>query len=222
MTAVAAYLRVSTDAQVESGLGLDAQRSRITDEAARRGWDVQWFVDEGWSGKSADRPALAAALASLKKRETTALVVAKLDRVSRSVHQASVILELAQKQKWNLHVLDLGMDLGTPHGKAMAQMLAVFAELEREMIGARTREALAAAKRRGTRLGRPRQTPDAVVAQVTTLAATGASTTAIARHLTAAGVPTTRGAATWRASSVRRVLSGFLLDAEASREAANV
>lgn len=215
---VAAYLRVSTDAQVESGLGLDAQRSRIDDEARRKGWEVTYYMDEGYSGKATDRPALAAALASLKSHENAALVLAKMDRLARSVHQASTILETAQRQKWSVIVLDLGMDLGTPHGKAMAQMIAVFAELEREMIGARTREALAAAKRRGQRLGRPRQTSDRVVQRVVDLHGTGASTSAIARQLTSEGIPTTRGADHWRPSTVRRILNGHRLDLESATQ----
>jgi len=158
---VVAYLRVSTDEQARSGLGMDAQRSRIEDEAARRGWDVTWCVDEGVSGRLRSRPGLNAALELLRTRQVEALVVAKMDRLARSVLQASDLLETARKQKWSVLILDLGMDLATPHGKAMAQMLAVFAELEREMIAARTKDALQAAKARGQRLGRPRATPDA-------------------------------------------------------------
>jgi DNA invertase Pin-like site-specific DNA recombinase len=223
---VVAYLRVSTAEQVDSGLGLAAQRAKIQDEADHKGWQVTWAVDEGLSGSDRDRPGLAHALSLLKAGEAQALVVAKMDRLARSVLQASDVLETARKQKWSVIVLDLGMDLATPHGKAMAQMLAVFAELEREMIAQRTRDALAAAKARGQRLGRPRQTSDAVVAQVVDLAASGLSAWQIAATLTTAAVPTTRGAATWRASSVRRVLNGHALDqavleADGSREGVN-
>jgi len=213
---VVAYARVSTAEQSDSGLGMDAQRARITEEAQRRGWHVTWAVDEGLSGAAANRPGLAAALALLATHQAHALVVAKMDRLARSVLQASDILETARKQKWSVIVLDLGMDLSTPHGKAMAQMLAVFAELEREMIGQRTREALAAAKARGHRLGRPRLTDDVVVAQAVGLAPSGLSHRAIAAALTAAGTPTTRAAAAWRASSVRRLLRGHALDAHAA------
>lgn len=209
---VVAYLRVSKTEQAESGLGLAAQRTRIEDEAQRKGWQVTWHVDEAMSGKALNRPGLQAALDLLRTGQAEALVVAKMDRLARSVLQASDVLETAHKQKWSVVVLDLCMDLTTPHGKAMAQMLAVFAELEREMIAQRTREALAAAKARGQRLGRPRATPDAVVARAVRLHDDGLSLRQVAAALTAAAVPTTRGAATWRASSVRRLLNGHALD----------
>lgn len=209
---VVAYLRVSTDEQAASGLGMDAQRAKINEEAARKGWHVTWCVDEGVSGKATKRSGLTEALHLLATHQAEALVVAKMDRLARSVLQASDVLETARKQKWSVTILDLGMDLATPHGKAMAQMLAVFAELEREMIAQRTREALAAAKARGQRLGRPRATSDAVVAQAVALSETGLSLTQVARALTDAAVPTTRGAATWRASTVRRLLNGYALD----------
>ncbi len=213
---VVAYLRVSTADQADSGLGMDAQRARIREEADRKGWQVTEVMDEALSGAAANRPGLTAALTLLAGHQAEALVVAKVDRLARSVLQASDILETARKQKWSVIVLDLGMDLSTPHGKAMAQMLAVFAELEREMIAARTREALAAAKARGRRLGRPRLTDDAVVAHAVALAASGLSHRAVAAALTAAGTPTTRGAAAWHASSVRRLLRGHALDAHAA------
>lgn len=211
---VIAYIRVSTEMQVESGLGMEAQQARINEEAARRGWDIEWAVDEGLSGADRNRPALTRALDQLKAGNADGLVVVRLDRLARSVVQASDIISAATKQKWSLIVLDLGIDLGTPEGRAMAHMLAVFAEYERELISRRTKEALAAAKARGTRLGRPRQTPDDVVQQIVGFHQSGLSLRSIARTLTAQQVPTARGAEVWRPSSVRRVLNSHRLDLE--------
>jgi len=213
---VIGYVRVSTEEQARSGLGMDAQRTRITEEAQRRGWHVTWAVDDGYSGSTMKRPALATALSSLRAGDAAGLVVSKLDRLSRSAQDFANTMAAAKKQGWALVALDLGVDTTTPSGKLMAGVMAQFAEYERELISTRTREALSASKARGKRLGRPRLTDDAVVAHAVALAASGLSHRAIAAALTAAGTPTTRGAATWRASSVRRLLRGHALDAHAA------
>lgn len=212
---VIGYLRVSTEEQASSGLGLEAQRARITSEAAHKGWEVVWIVDEGHSAKSLDRPGAQEALRLLAAHEADALVVAKLDRLSRSVVDFSNTLTLAKKEGWSVVLLDLGVDTSTPNGRLVSGLMAQIAQWERELIGERTREALHAAKARGQRLGRPRATPDEVVAQVVELHNDGMSLRAIASHLTDSRVPTTRGAAEWRASTVRRVLNSHRLDLEA-------
>jgi DNA invertase Pin-like site-specific DNA recombinase len=209
---VVAYLRVSTDEQVQSGLGLDAQRAAVEQEATRRGWSVTWEADEGISGKLRNRPALDRALARLRAGEAQALVVAKMDRLGRSVIQASDVLETARRQKWDLIVLDLGMDLTTPHGKAMAQMLAVFAELEREMISARTKAALGAAKARGTRLGRPRRIAPALLSRIVAMHAAGSSHRTIAAVLTGERIPTPTGRDRWNPGSIGGYLASAALD----------
>ncbi|MCA1677351.1 MAG: recombinase family protein, partial [Actinobacteria bacterium] len=88
----------------------------------------------------------------LKRNHT--LVVAKLDRLSRSVQDAAGLLDRAQRHGWALVAADLGVDASTPAGEAMANVMATFGQLERRMIGQRTREALAARKAAGVRLGR--------------------------------------------------------------------
>ena len=219
---VVGYIRVSTEQQADSGLGMAAQRARIKAEAKHRGWEVVWLVDDGYSAKSLDRPALIEALALLASGQAEALVVAKLDRLSRSVVDFANTLALAKKQGWAVVLMDLGVDTSTPNGQLVAGLMAQIAQWEAAIIGQRTREALAAAKARGQRLGRPRVTPDAVVARVVALAA-DLSASHVAKALTAEGVPTTRGAAEWRPSSVRRILKGHALDqvaTEASKEAA--
>ncbi|EAP99442.1 cassette chromosome recombinase B [Janibacter sp. HTCC2649] len=219
---VIAYVRVSTDEQAGSGLGIAAQRAAITDEAERRGWELIWIEDAGVSAGSLDRPGLAHAREMLAAGKADGLVVSKLDRLSRSMLDFATVMDEARKQKWSLITLDLGVDMTTPSGQLLANVFAAFAAFERELIRQRTRDALQAAKARGQRLGRPRLTPDDVVARVVALSA-NLSASQVAKALTAEGVPTTRGAAEWRPSTIRRLLKGHALDQEsvdalASRE----
>lgn len=167
-TRVVGYVRVSTAEQSDSGLGLAAQRTAIEAECERRGWVlVEMFEDPGTSGKSmANRPRLAEALRLVESRQVDGLVAAKLDRLSRSLQDFAGIMASSYRRKWSLIVLDIGVDTTTPTGKAMAQMMGVFAELEREMIGQRTKDALAVRKAQGVRLGRPRTLPAVVVDRV--------------------------------------------------------
>lgn len=212
---VVGYLRVSTDEQAESGLGLESQRGYITAEALRRGWVVSWIVDDGYSAKDLNRPGIADALGALADGRAEALVVAKLDRLSRSILDFAALTERARREGWAVVALDLGVDTTTPAGEMLANVMAAFAQYERRLIGQRTAEALAALKRRGVRLGRPRATSDEVLGRVVELRDGGLSLRAIAAELTDAGVPCTRGAERWHPSSVRSVLRSARLDAEA-------
>jgi DNA invertase Pin-like site-specific DNA recombinase len=87
------------------------------------------------------------------------LVVTKLDRLSRSVIDFAALLALAERQGWALVVLDLGLDLTTPNGKFVASVMASVAQLERDLIGERTRQALAVKREQGIKLGRPSSVP---------------------------------------------------------------
>lgn len=87
------------------------------------------MIDEGKSARYVN-PELRRALELLAAGRADALVVSKLDRLARSVLHAAEIMEMARRQGWNLIVLDLGMDLSAPQGRALAQTMAVFAELE--------------------------------------------------------------------------------------------
>ena len=159
MTTMIGYLRVSTDEQATSGLGLEAQRETIQRYADSQGWTIVWYEDAGFSAKDKNRPALQSALARLhqspKTRDAAGIVVAKLDRLSRSVHDFSGLLLLANARKWSVVAIDLGVDTSTPTGKLVANVMMSVAEWERDIIGERTIAALQAARRRGVQLGRP-------------------------------------------------------------------
>lgn len=140
-----AYERVSTARQGASGLGLEAQRKVIDDFAASRGAEVLARFTEVESGKRADRPELAKAL-HLAKVTGATLVIAKLDRLSRN---AAFLLALRDSG-----VRFVAVDLPEANNLTVG-IMALVAEAEREAISRRTKEALAAARARGTRLGNP-------------------------------------------------------------------
>lgn len=182
-TAVA-YVRVSTTEQAESGAGLEAQRQAIQEHAQRRGWTLTGLYEDHASGKSTDkRGQLAQALAVLKAREADALVVAKLDRLSRSLADFARLLELSRRQSWSLVALDFDLDTSTPTGELVANIMACVAQWERRAIGQRTREGLAVKRAQGVRLGGPRTIGDDVRREAARLRALGWSYPKIGREL---------------------------------------
>lgn len=229
------YFRVSTDKQGRSGLGLAAQRQAVTSYLNGGRWTVLAEFVEVESGRNAARPELAKALAACRVHRVP-LVVAKVDRLTRSLAFLSRLLESGVEVRF----CDLPQIEG-PTGRFMLQQMASVAELEAGLIADRTRKALAAAKERGTKLGglrvsngggvipageSPRFTPDdtAKSLEVRRAAAKGRAadlldtleairaegiTTArgIAQALTARGIPTARGGAVWQAVQVQRLLA---------------
>lgn len=203
---IVGYVRCSTEEQAASRLGLDAQRVAIEAEATRRGLPlVAVFTDAGLSAKNLNRPALTEALAALDRGDGTVLVVSKLDRLTRSVHDATGLMLRAERASWGLVALDVAVDTTTPQGSAMAQVLAVFAELERKLIGVRTKDALAMKRAQGVQLGRPRTLGTDVRARIVAEHEAGAGWSAIARRLEADEVPTSQGGARWYPATVRSV-----------------
>lgn len=141
MPAYIAYLRVSTQKQGESGLGLDAQNAAIARHVG--GQTVVATFTEVESGKRNDRPQLMAAIAEAKRSGAT-LIIAKLDRLARNVHFVSGLMESG--------VEFVACDM--PHANRLTlHIMAAIAEHEAEMISKRTIAALAAARERGTKLG---------------------------------------------------------------------
>jgi DNA invertase Pin-like site-specific DNA recombinase len=122
------------------------------------------------------------------------------------MHDYAKLTATAQKQTWALVALDWAVDTSTPTGEATAHVLATFGQLERRLIGQRTKEALAAKKASGVRLGRPPTVPRSVVRRIQRLRANGDSFRAIADSLNPDRVPTAQGGAQWYAATVRHVL----------------
>jgi DNA invertase Pin-like site-specific DNA recombinase len=203
---VLGYVRVSTDEQADSGLGLDAQRGAIEAECGRKGWElVAIHEDAGYSAKNLRRPAMTTALDALSAGEAGALVVAKLDRATRSTIDAASLLARAEREGWAFVALDLGVDTTTPPGELVASIMAATAQWERRAIGARTREALAAKAAQGVRLGRPTVVPKRVAARILSARRGGAGWSEIARRLNEAQVQTAHGGARWHPSTVRAI-----------------
>lgn len=206
-----AYYRVSTDKQGRSGLGLDAQRQAVESFVAGRGTILKEFT-EVESGKRSDRPQLAEALTMCRQRKAR-LVIAKLDRLARNVHFISGLMEsgveftacdMPEANRLTLHII------------------AAVAEHEREMISRRTKEALAAAKARGIKLGNPRPVApaqrvrdlacakaakhrDSVKPMIEKLREQGLSLATIAKELNKLHIPTSHGKQ-WYPTTVKNVI----------------
>lgn len=203
-----AYCRVSTQRQGQSGLGLEAQRDAVAQHAAATGNEIIATFTEIESGAVKDRPQLAAAL-DLCRRRKAVLLIARLDRLSRSLSFIAALLDA------NVEIRAADMPEAN---RMMLQMLAVFAEHERKMISDRTRAALAAAKARGVVLGAQgkvlaRQNADDALAFALTVQAAvrrarddGARSLAdVADALNGAGIAS-RAGKRWHPASVGRVL----------------
>lgn len=200
-----AYIRVSTTEQGISGLGLEAQRQAISQTAAHREWQLTFIEDTG-SGKDLNRPGLTTALSTLRAGRAAGLVIAKLDRLSRSLIDFAALMERARREGWALVSLDLGVDTSTPQGEMLANVMATFAQFERRLISERTKAALAVLRAQGRSLGRPPVLSPAVVGLVGQWRAAGCSLGAIAAELNRSGVPTAHGGREWHPSTVRAVL----------------
>ena len=212
------YLRVSTAAQGASGLGLEAQREAIDRHVRAAGGKLLSEHIEIESGKRNDRPEIAKAIAAARAKRAT-LIIAKLDRLARNVAFISNLMESGVE----FVAADMPMA-----NRLTVHILAAVAEHEREMISARTRAALAAAKARGVKLGNPRlKAGDRASAQAAANAKRGQARRrarelmpfieaiqragcitlgSIAAALTARGIKTPGGAEIWDATQVRRVI----------------
>ncbi|WP_426268122.1 recombinase family protein [Sphingomonas sp. LHG3443-2] len=213
------YLRVSTERQGRSGLGLEAQREMVRVFAEREGLELLGEFVEVETAKGADaldrRPELAAALA-LARKEKCPVIVAKLDRLSRDVHFISGLMA----QRIPFIVAELGADADS----FMLHLYAALAEKERKLISERTKAALAAKKAQGVKLGNRTNLAEARAKAVASTKATAdafalnvlpvieqvrqqgvTSYNGIAEALNVRGVRTARGG-TWQANTVRKII----------------
>jgi site-specific DNA recombinase len=205
-TRVIGYVRVSTEEQSAS---VEAQRGQIEAYCALYGLVLaSVVVDQGVSGRTTEREGLGRVLGALEARKAQGVVVAKLDRLTRSVRDLGALLELSEAQGWSLCSVGEQLDTRTATGRLVANVLGSVAQWERETISERTRAALAVKKAQGVRIGRPPEAIDHQVHErVRQLKADGLSLPAIAAACEAEGLTAPRGGKRWHPTTVRRVLA---------------
>lgn len=222
-TRAVAYLRVSTAQQADHGVSLAAQRAKVEAYASLYDLDLVAVIeDAGASAKTLARDGLQQALGMLASGEADALLVVKLDRLTRSVRDLDTLISKHFGRQDGPALLSVGeqIDTRSAAGRLVLNVLASVSQWEREAIGERTRTALAHKAARGERVGQVpfgwAVAPDgvqlvesapeqAVIARVRGLRAEGTSIRGIARHLNAEGVPA-RGKR-WHATTVQRLLA---------------
>ena len=179
MPRIALYARVSTTDQHP-----EIQLNALRTYAEARSLEVaEVYVDVGVSGAKAKRPALDRLRADAMRRHFDIVAVVKLDRLARSVHHLTTLGQEFEALGVDLVVLDQAIDTTTPSGKLLFHVLGSIAEFERDLIRERTRAGLAAAKRRGKTLGRPRVISEEASARIRRLHQAGRSLRQIAEVL---------------------------------------
>jgi DNA invertase Pin-like site-specific DNA recombinase len=172
MKRVALYARVSTGGQT-----VNNQIRELEAVGKRLGWNmVERYIDEGISGSKGrdERPALNEMLKAVIRREVDLVAAWSVDRLGRSLQELIAILSDLREREVDLYLHQQGLDTATPSGRAMYQMLGVFAEFERAIIVERIKSGMARAKQEGKRLSRP-LTPEEIQERIRELRAEGHS-----------------------------------------------
>jgi site-specific DNA recombinase len=216
------YVRVSTDKQADHGVSLDAQADKIRAMAVVHDAElVDIIVDGGESAKSLQRPGMEQLLSLVEGKKVQAVIVAKLDRLTRSVKDLCTLLECFERRGVALISVAESLDTGSAAGRLVLNIMTAVSQWEREAIGERTRDALSHKRSRGERVGNIpfgsrlasdgehlEQEPgeQAVLAEIRRLRREGVTMRAIAASLNGSCYRTRRGTA-WRLESVARVLN---------------
>jgi len=215
------YVRVSTDRQAEQGVSLEAQEAKIRAMATVQGSDLlDVIVDGGESAKSLNRPALQRLMALVNGGKVQAVIVAKLDRLTRSVKDLCGLLELFEKRKVALISVAEALDTGSAAGRLVITIMGAVSQWEREAIGERTRDALRHKRSNGERVGNIEfgyrlssdqrhlesdPTEQVALEEIRNLRRQGQTLRRIAATMNSRGHRTRRGTQ-WRLESVARVI----------------
>ncbi len=222
---VALYLRISKETDpAGNGVSLEVQRERLRAYSAAQDppWEVvREYVDDGQSGATLVRPAVQEMLNDMRRRPRPFDLVAayRFDRLSRSLRDFLEMVAMMERARVGLVSYSEKLDTSTAHGRFAVQVLVGAAELERSLIAARTREALAHKRRLGVSLGevplgfrRRRKALEPVAAELEVVRRVlgmrdgGMPLRAIARALAAGGVPTKKGGS-WSAEHIRKLVA---------------
>jgi site-specific DNA recombinase len=217
----AGYVRVSTDRQADLGVSLEAQEAKIRAMATVRGDEIdEVIVDGGESAKDLNRPGVQRLLELVENEKIDAVIVAKLDRLTRSVKDLSQMLELFEKRRVALISVAESLDTSSAAGRLVITIMGAVSQWEREAIGERTRDALRHKRSQGQRVGNiafgfqlaqdgehleQNPTEQAAVDEIWKLRSQGHSMRRIAAVLNHRAYRTRRGTP-WRLESVARVL----------------
>ena len=179
LSRVALYARVST---FNHGQDPELQLSELREYASRRGWKItEEYLDHGISGSKESRPALNKLMADAGRRRFDAVLVWKIDRFGRSLkHLVNALAELDARGIAFISLRD-NLDLSTPSGRLMFQIIGAMAEFERALIQERVKAGLRHARSKGKRLGRPTIVVDR--SRIASLRAQGRGWKAIAREM---------------------------------------
>ena len=215
------YVRVSTDKQAERGISLEAQAEKIRAMALVQGSELSGIiVESGESAKSLNRPGMAKLLAMVDSGKVKAVIVAKLDRLTRSVKDLCELLERFERRGVALVSVAESLDTGSAAGRLVLNIMAAVSQWEREAIGERTRDAMRHKRSQGERVGNiafgsrlaedgqhvePDPAEQAALAEIRRLRSQGTTLRGIAAALNHREFQTRRGTA-WRLESVARVL----------------
>jgi len=217
------YARVSTNGQADNGESLDVQVGKIRAMAEVQGAElVDVIVDAGESARSLKRPGMGRVLDLVDSKAVAAVIVHKLDRLTRSVGDLADLLDTFDRRGVSLVSVSESLDTGTAAGRLVLNVMGSVAQWEREVIAERTREALASKKEKGQRVGTvpfgyqvaeggsglvPNETEQRTLGAIKRLRANGHSLRAIAAKLNSKGHRTRRGSA-WRHEYVANLLRG--------------
>jgi len=202
---VVGYIRVSTEDQAREGVSLAAQRAKIDAYALVKDWRVVEVIQDDLTAKHLRRRGVQRLLALVARRQVGAVIVYKLDRLTRSVKDLNSLVERFDKKGVALVSLQESLDATTASGRLMMNLLASVSQWEREVIGERTRDAMQHLKASGRVYSLPVFDDAATLGQIHTRRAQGATLQEIADELTAAGVPTVRGGV-WAPATIMGIL----------------